>query len=237
MLNKFRQRLSVYRNSRAPIASFVDFSLWTLRVGLPPWKLKFWLVFGVLVIGLLASALLHKFMLPLLLLTILFGGLVLLMLVLSYVRTIMSSGYSLLERSNEQIAGRVSRLNDSATSFVGSESGSAVSSNLSSEALVTAAVAQIMESKFFDVFAKGHDDLRDDVERLQAKFELIDHQSQEVSDLRAELAAVSRRTERQFRMEANTIEFLSSHVQALNGQLSPKTAKPPKRSSTRKKSA
>ena len=44
MLTRTRQKLAQYRQKSTPIASLADFGLWTLRHGLPPWRIKFWLV-------------------------------------------------------------------------------------------------------------------------------------------------------------------------------------------------
>lgn len=149
----------------------------------------------------------------------------------------MSSSYSLLEQSNEQIAGRVSRLNGAGSTFISNGSHLNALPSLSDDALVATVISEIMESKFFEVFAQGHDDLQMEVIQLREKLAFLDEQLVEVSEIRAELSSLTRRTERQLRLGSNTISYLSSHVESLEGEISAKLTKTTKRRSTRQTSA
>lgn len=236
MLLKLRHRLSIYRNSIAPVASLVDFLLWTLRSGLPLRGIKFWIITGLLILGVLVSILYSAIALPVLMLTMIFGILVLLMLILSYMRTMLSSNYSLLEQRSEQISSQVSQIKNIDPTFMPGTILRKSSSELSEEALVVSAISEIMQSDVIEAFAKGHDDLQADVISLQKKLELVDEFSLELSELRAEISKLSRRTERHLKLETNTISYLLSQIESLGNGFSTRSVKTTKRRSTRKSS-
>lgn len=104
MLTKTKQKLSHFRKQGSPLASIVDFSLWTARSGLNPKNRGFWFV-CLLNICFVTAWFLTPYRLLIVNAAILFFIIVLVSLLLSYFRTISRTFTHALAVTKQDIGG------------------------------------------------------------------------------------------------------------------------------------
>ena len=231
MFKKLRQRLSTYRRRPSPIASLVDFSLWALRYGLPPWRLKFWVVLDLIFAGIFGAIFLPKLSTIFIILTSIFGAGVIFVMTLSYLRTLMGSEFAILEQTSDRLAARIAASNG--LSIQGppntKKAGPEDIHTLANESFL-----RLLESDFIAAIANSHDQLREDVTSLQAQLNQGDGPSPDLAQLRADLNSFQRRTERQFRLNTGAIAHLATQLDGVVSQSSllaksstkPRTSRP-----------
>ena len=226
MLTSLRQRLSSFRRRPSPIASLIDFTFWTLRFGLPPWKLKFYIVLCVIAAGVIGNYAFPQQSVLLITLTILFSAGVVFVLMLSYFRTFMGAEFATLKQSDERLATRIAEANGIAIR-IAEENGMAMqghSSNMSNvtqidpevmDAVVNASLSRLLESDFIAEIATAHDQLLQNLADLQVKLNQGGAPITELTQLRAELQSLQRRTERQLRLDSGAIAQMTAQIDEL----------------------
>ena len=234
MLIRLRQRLSTFRQKFSPIASLVDFSLWILRFGLPPWRHKFWLVMGVIVIGVSGAIFMSNLRAFFMMFTSLFVIGVILVLMLSYFRTFMSAQFATLEQTGDRLTGRVAE--SDGLLLRGHLLNLADKTKIDAQdmdGLVHASLSRLLESDFMAALTSSHDQIRKDVTLLQMKLNQGHLPQSDLTLLRAELTSLQRRTERQLRLDSSAIAHLTAQLDELTLQSIRSSKTPAKRRAPR----
>lgn len=223
VLNSMRQKLSVMRRRPSPVASLLDFALWVLRNALQPWRPKFWLVVGVVAAGTIGAALLPAgWGVAVAVATALFAVATLLMLLLSYFRTMLSTQYSVLENNGERLASRVAQTAGRVQAERRSDQAAMrkVLAGLRSPAaepdLRLRLLGDLLDTEFFETLAREHDALRAEVAALRARLDADgSHADASTARLEAELAELKRQTERQLRLDTGAIAQMAARIDRL----------------------
>jgi hypothetical protein len=178
----------------------VDFGIWVLRNALPPRRPKTWLAAGLFVAGLAGVALLPTHRGAFIAVTAVLAGLLTVMLMLSYFRTMMSVHVAELGQNQDRLSEKFAR-GQGAFGVANAVTGSVA---ISDEAAETA-FAHLLESDLMDALVKELDTLRLRVDRIEHDAVTAD----DLATLKAELRSLARRTDWRLRTDAEAITYIS----------------------------
>lgn len=206
MLNSIRTRLSKFRKKSGPLASLADFGLWVLRNALPLTRPKTWLVAGLFAAGIAGAVLLPTVRGAFAAATAILAGLVTVMLMLSYIRTMMSVHAAELGQSQDRMSEKFAR-GQAALGAASNAAGTSGAAAIGRQAAETA-FEQLLESELMDALVADLDRLRLRVDGMERDAD----RTHEVAALKAEVNSLARRTDWRLRTDAEAIMRLSGHL-------------------------
>ena len=210
MLTSIRQKLSVIRTRPSPLASLADFGLWTLRNALPPTGPKFWVVVIAILAAVVAAVALPGIRIWVLTALVMGVGVIGLSLVLSYLRTMMAVHAETQKARLDQLSRMVSQVGGALKQLP--QQGPGASGGAS---LRRSVQHDVFASPFMDALVASHDALAADVSALSARLDAVSElTAEELAELRADLAGLQRRTERQLRLDTGAIAQLTTRLDA-----------------------